>query len=48
MEPITFDEEAERCRRQAHAYVGKPEAAFLLRIAREFDQLANRNHNQKL
>ena len=35
-----FDEEAEACRRQALAYLGRPEAQFLLRVARGFEQLA--------
>lgn len=34
-----FAEEAEICRRKALAYLGKPEASFLLRVAREFDRL---------
>ena len=33
-------EEAENCRRQALAYLGRPEAGFLLRLARGFEQLA--------
>ena len=37
-----FAEEAENCRRQALEYLGKPEASFLLRIARAFDDLARR------
>jgi hypothetical protein len=32
--------EAERCRLQANAYAGKPEAPFLLRVADAFEQLA--------
>jgi len=38
---LSFEEEAEDCRRKALAYVGQPEAPFLLRIAREFDRLAS-------
>jgi hypothetical protein len=34
-------EEAESCRRRALAYVGRPEAPILLRIAEEFDRLAH-------
>lgn len=34
-----FAEEAHICRRKALAYLGKPEAAFLMRIAKEFDRL---------
>ena len=36
---MSFTEEAEKCRSQALAYLGKPEAPFLLRVARAFDQL---------
>ena len=35
-----LEQEAEDCRRKALAYVGRPEATFLLRVAREFDRLA--------
>ena len=41
MRDISFEEEAEECRRQALAYVGQPEASFLIRVAREFDRLAH-------
>jgi hypothetical protein len=34
-----FREEAETCRRRALQYLGKPEAPFLLRVARAFDEL---------
>jgi len=34
-------EEAENCRRQAVAYVGKPEMPFLLRVAAAFDQIGS-------
>ena len=34
-------DEAEGCRQKALAYVGQPEAAFLLRVAEEFDRLAD-------
>jgi hypothetical protein len=37
---MCFEEEAEDCRRKALAYVGQPEATFLLRVAREFERLA--------
>jgi hypothetical protein len=40
VEKLAFDEEAERCRNQALAYVGRPEASLLLRVAREFELLA--------
>ena len=33
-------EEAGECRRRAQAYVGQPEATFLLKVAREFERLA--------
>ena len=39
MSQPSFAEEAEACRRKAHSYVGKPEMAFLLRVAKEFDRL---------
>jgi hypothetical protein len=32
--------EADKCRQKALAYFGRPEAPFLLRVAREFDRLA--------
>ena len=32
-------EEAENCRRQALAYLGRPEASFLLRVAEAFEGL---------
>jgi hypothetical protein len=37
---MLFEEEAENCRRKALAYVGRPEATFLLSVARQFDRLA--------
>ena len=37
----SLTEEAETCRRRALAYVGRPEAPFLLQIAEEFDRLAH-------
>jgi len=37
---MLFEEEAEDCRRKALAYVGQPEATFLLSVARQFDRLA--------
>ena len=33
-------QEAEECRGRAVSYLGRPEATFLLRVAREFDRLA--------
>ena len=38
---LSFEEEAEECRRKALAYVGRPEAPFLIKVAREFDRLAS-------
>ena len=40
MESRALQEEAEECRRKAITYLGKAEAPFLLKIAREFDRLA--------
>ena len=40
MHDTSFSEEAEKCRHQARSYLGRPEARFLLRVAREFDRLA--------
>jgi len=40
-------EEADECRRRALAYVGKPEAPFLLRIADEFEKLASDQQNDR-
>jgi|1186.fasta_scaffold1158019_2 hypothetical protein len=37
---MLFREEAEKCRRQAEAFSGKPEAPFLLGIAHAFEDLA--------
>lgn len=41
MAHLLYRLEAERCRLQATAYLGRPEAPFLLRIARAFEQLAD-------
>lgn len=35
-----FKQQAEDCRRQAVYYAGRPEAPFLLNVARAFDELA--------
>lgn len=40
MSEPTLEEEAENCRRRALAYLGRPEAPFLLRVARAFEDLA--------
>jgi hypothetical protein len=37
---MMFREQAEKCRRQACEYMGRPEAPFLLRVASAFDELA--------
>jgi len=39
MEKIGLLEEAENCRRKAHAYLGQPEAIFLLRAAKAFEEM---------
>ena len=36
---MDYSKEAEACRREALRYLGKPEAPFLLRVARAFDDL---------
>lgn len=46
MNASTYQEQAEDCRRKALAYLGKPEAQFLLRVAREFEDLS-RDQNQR-
>ena len=38
MKHIDLLEEAENCRRKALAYLGRPEAALLLRLAKEFER----------
>ncbi len=40
MDHQNLQNEAEVCRHKALGYLGKPEAPFLLRVAREFDRLA--------
>jgi hypothetical protein len=37
---MMFKEQAEKCRRQACEFAGRPEAPFLLRVATAFDELA--------
>ena len=39
MDQILLLEEAENCRRKALAYLGQPEAVFLLRAAKAFEEL---------
>lgn len=46
MAELTFEEEAEDCRRKALAYVGQPEATFLLKVARQFERLAAERSNR--
>jgi hypothetical protein len=40
MRTETLKREADKCRRKAQSYSGKPEAAFLLRLASSFEELA--------
>lgn len=35
----SYVDEAEACRRQAAQFAGRPEATFLLRVARSFEEL---------
>jgi hypothetical protein len=37
---MLFKEEADSCRRKASEFAGRPEAPFLLSVARAFDELA--------
>ena len=39
---MSFQLEAQACRRDAEVYAGRPEADFLLRAAETFEQLAER------
>ncbi len=39
MDDRALSEEAEDCRRKALSYLGRPEAPFLLRLAREFERI---------
>jgi hypothetical protein len=43
MKHIDLLEEAQDCRRRALTYLGQPEATLLLRVAKEFEQLNERN-----
>ena len=47
MDHHSLQDEAEECRRRALAYLGRPEAGFLLRAAREFDRLAETKRGSK-
>ena len=40
--------EAEKCRLHALAYLGRREASFLLRVAREFDYLAEESQTAQV
>ncbi len=40
-EQIPLREDAENCRRTALAYLGQPEATFLLSAAKAFEELAD-------
>lgn len=40
-EQIPLREEAENCRRMALVYLGKPEASFLIKTAKAFEELAD-------
>jgi hypothetical protein len=44
---MDFAAEAEACRQEALRHLGKPEAPFLLRIARSYDDLARREHRSR-
>ena len=48
MDQMNLAEEAEKCRLQALFYLGRPEESFLLRVAREFDELARRAAGEAL
>jgi hypothetical protein len=39
MRKRSFGDEAEQCRRQAEQFAGRPEAPFLQRVARSFEEL---------
>jgi hypothetical protein len=38
---MMFREQAEKCRKQADEFAGRPEAPFLLRVASVFEELAS-------
>jgi predicted HicB family RNase H-like nuclease len=42
MRTRSLNQAAEHCRRQSEEFQGKPEGAFLLRLARSFDELASK------
>jgi hypothetical protein len=41
---MMFKDQAEKCRKQASEFAGRPEAPFLLRVASAFDELAIEPH----
>jgi hypothetical protein len=43
LDSASLREEAEDCRRKALSYLGRPEATFLIHVAREFDKLAEQS-----
>jgi hypothetical protein len=40
MDPQALHANADECRQKARCYLGQPEASFLLRLAGEFERLA--------
>jgi len=48
MKHIEYLEEAQDCRRKALTYLGQPEAAFLLRVAKEFEELGAHKRSLRL
>jgi hypothetical protein len=42
---MLLQEEADKCRREASRFQGKPEAPFLLHLAEAFDDLAAEKHH---
>lgn len=46
MDRSELAQEAEKCPLQALAYLGRREASFLLRVAREFDYLAEKGRTR--
>ncbi len=44
----SFRGEAQECRLKALAYLGRPEAAFLMRVAKAFDELAEAESRFKI
>jgi len=45
---LSLLEEAEDCRRRALAYVGRPEAPFLLRVADALEKVSQEQRDQRL